>query len=150
MRAFSMVKGPVAMLLLLLALFQFAAATATHKNRDDFEDRHPEPVNECKPGHSQCCEYLDRILQTIVDERRRPGDTIGMRDDTVIGALLNLVGDIVDDTLGGLNGLIGWKCNPIDILGITQEKCANKPVCCTDMKLNGLVAVGCNPIKISL
>ncbi|RXW20292.1 hypothetical protein EST38_g5553 [Candolleomyces aberdarensis] len=130
MRTSSMVKTPVALLLLLLAMFQLATATTALKNRHDFAERSPEPVNYCKPGHSQCC------------------DTIAMRDDTVLGHLLNKIGGAVDDILEDLNGLIGYQCNPIDILDLTQPKCANKPVCCSGMKLNGLVAVGCNPINI--
>ncbi|KAJ2925728.1 hypothetical protein H1R20_g11368, partial [Candolleomyces eurysporus] len=132
MRTSSMVKTPVALLLLLLAMFQLATATTAFKNRHHFDERSPEPVDNCNKGTTQCC------------------DTIHMRDDTLIGHLLNEIGGIVDDTLEDLNGLIGYKCNPMDLFGITQGECTNKPVCCTGMKLNGLVAIGCNPIKISL
>ncbi|KAJ3544233.1 hypothetical protein NMY22_g2843 [Coprinellus aureogranulatus] len=69
-----------------------------------------------------------------------PGRTIAMKDDNTIGHILNDVGDIVDTLLGSLNGLVGWYCNPIDLLGITQTACKSHAVCCSDVHLVSLAA----------
>ncbi|KIY44718.1 hypothetical protein FISHEDRAFT_77339 [Fistulina hepatica ATCC 64428] len=73
--------------------------------------------------------------------------TLGASGDSIIAALLNTLGVVLD----AVEGLVGIYCTPIDLFGLTQpEECQNTPLCCTGIDDENLIAVGCVPINVNL
>ncbi|EAU87858.1 hypothetical protein CC1G_01505 [Coprinopsis cinerea okayama7 len=89
----------------------------------------PSGAPTCATGPIQCCE---RVYESQTTETSLLTDLLGLN-------------------LDGLLGGIATGCSPLSVVGIGGgNKCAHRPVCCTDNKFNGLVNVGCVPVNVNL
>ncbi|EIW55691.1 fungal hydrophobin [Trametes versicolor FP-101664 SS1] len=83
------------------------------------------PGDLCSTGNVQCCQ------------------SVGGADDHVIGALLGLLGVVVD----AVDVVLGLQCSPIKIVGLgTDKACSSNVVCCENNSIGGLISIGCIPI----
>ncbi|KAF8873213.1 hydrophobin-263 [Gymnopilus junonius] len=84
--------------------------------------------DQCDTGSIQCCTSVTQSTSETA----------------------NLLAGLLDIVLDAVDGLIGFGCSPITIVGASGTSCNQQPVCCTNDAFNGLINIGCTPITIVL
>ncbi|KAI9573145.1 hydrophobin [Boletus coccyginus] len=86
-------------------------------------------VSQCNTGSMQCCATTQSSTSTT----------------------LNYFSSLLGIALPSIDGLLGFGCSPITVIGTgTGASCTQQPVCCTGNNFNGLINLGCSPININL